>query len=235
MSNLILVRDMAGFYWAKHFMDLRKEEDHQLVYLPWDRGPLKDQGDLLDRLEGDRRFLISPGESLPGYIHWEDILGSLEGLKSPLYLGGPGPGKSDPLVQTPLLLNLAQDGYLERGYVAYILRDYLARAGDFEDLVLAHPALLGLKKPANRLAQEEGFRLVDPLENFLEGLDDLGGQGDQRFFWVVRDFNLERRLQEVFRFRPRFRLYHKHPWLRGEGLAKGKESKEKGGTYEKKR
>lgn len=224
MNSLLLVRDMGGFYMAASWIRLRPGEDLAILYLPDPTDWEEAREAVCQDFSSSRRLITSPAWDLEGFRSWSDIMGTLPELEAPIYLGG-DPGGPGPVLEVPLLEALASDGRLGRGYGAHILRDYLARAGAFKNLVLASPSLGVLGGWAQVLADEGDFNVIAPLEVFSKTLPLKKGRGQVEFFWKERNFDLERRLQEVFGFRPSFRTYHSHPWLRGRGLAEKKEGR----------
>lgn len=207
----IAFRDITGAYVACAIHKMRPALNMTLLYDP--KGSiedfLKESEERMDRMEIKNYLTVLPEKSVGRRDYFRVVNGN--GHESlPLDTGEEG-------MDTSLINFTIADGLFQRSFVLDILDSYMARVpAGTERVVLALPGYSYRAEDFRRAFGGKNISVIDPLALWVEReIKDEGG-GDLMFYWTFRDFELERRMEEIFQKPVNFRTYYNHPWLRGE-------------------
>lgn len=207
----IAFQDITGAYVACAIHKMRPALNMTLLYDP--KGSvddfLKESEGRMGRMEIKDYLTVLPVKSVGRRDYFRVVNGNgYEGL--PLDTGEEG-------MDTSLINFTITDGLFQRSFVLDILDSYITRVPvGTERLVLTLPGYSYRADDFRRAFGEKNISVVDPLALWVEREIKDEGSGDLRFYWTLRDFELERRMEEIFQKPIRFRTYYDHPWLRGE-------------------
>lgn len=207
----IAFRDITGAYVACAIHKMRPALNMTLLYDP--KGSvedfLKESEERMDRMETKDYLTVLPEKSVGRRDYFRVVNGNgHEGLL--LDTGEEG-------MDTSLINFTIADGLFQRSFVLDILDSYMARVpAGTERVVLALPGYSYRAEDFRRAFGGKNISVIDPLALWVEHNIDNEGGGDLRFYWTLRDFELERRMEEIFQKPVHFRTYYNHPWLRGE-------------------
>lgn len=205
----IAIRDRAGVYAAAALMRRRPDLSFTVLYDP--------EGEACDFYESNRARFQSMNLSPCIYLG-EDYRGdeSFYSLLPDAKDRGFIVGLKDSDFNTEFLYHTLGDGLFHHSYVLHMMDDYAPRLSQEGTAVLG---LLGYSYRTDDFArafQVKGVKVVDPLDSWLSAIPEREEKGELRFYWMVRDFSVERLMCEILGKALRFRKYYSHPWLRGE-------------------
>lgn len=207
----IAFQDITGAYVACAIHKMRPALNMTLLFDP--KGSVEDflekTENRMDRMKIKHYLTVHPTKTEGRRDYFRVVNGEgYEGLI--LDTGAQG-------MDTSLLNFAISDGLFQRSFVLDILDNYMERVPKHtEKVVLALPGYSYRVEDFRRAFGEKHISVVDPLSLWLEREMKDEGDGDLRFYWTARDFEFERRMEEIFQEPVRFRTYYNHPWLRGE-------------------
>ncbi|MCD1146766.1 toxic anion resistance protein [Peptoniphilus sp. KCTC 25270] len=223
----ILISDRSGFYILKKIRSKFPTMEIDGIYDPLDYFQLRDKKGLevyykknkerFEKLNVSDFFWAKEGTDL-GW-NWESYFQETIRENPEAVAFHTGFEKREGL-EAPLLYYNAMDGLIHRPFVGHIVKEYLEKwPGNEKKLILGGMGFSEIEPFLAPWREEKGIQIIDPVDFLLRDLGNKKiskGENPLRLFWLERDFSLEKEASEILEKKVLFKMYHSHPWMRGE-------------------